>query len=201
MASYITHYVRKHKTMPPECKDKKTFQCQLENCGYLFLTEYQLKLHVKKVHATEKRSKGPYKQKFRADQHNSYRMPGSIPCPHCNRPMVSDQKLQSHIKMMHGEKLFECSDCGKGFTREKQIELHLKNQKFHCKDGSKLMGPNTTARIIRKQPTEKDVSDYSGARSGPLSGKSNRGKTMASESQLGLWMAAETQAKHWSQQQ
>ena len=60
--------------------------------------------------------------------------PGSIPCPECNKP-ITEPKMKSHMKRMHGEKPFKCVDCHKGFHSEKYLRQHLTNhRKFPCKD-------------------------------------------------------------------
>ena len=61
---------------------------------------------------------------------------------------------------MHGEKIFLCSDCDKQFGSVKYCENHIKSQKFSCKDGTRLVGPNTTARVIEKYLSQKDDSNF-----------------------------------------
>ena len=46
----MTHFVRIHNTMPPCYKGRETFKCQIKECGYIFLGQYQLDSHMKRIH-------------------------------------------------------------------------------------------------------------------------------------------------------
>ena len=147
--------------MPPEYEGRETFKCEVEECGYIFLTKKRHKEHTDQIHgdAPRKKYKTPKQPEFGPNTlstKKSFKIKGSIQCPHCYRPMSSDQKLQSHIQRMHGEKSFFCQDCNRGFCREKQLKLHLENQKFSCKDGSRIKGAGIMGQHMRKHKGESD---------------------------------------------
>ena len=46
----MTHFVRIHNTMPPCYEGRETFKCKIKECGYIFLGQYQLDSHMKRIH-------------------------------------------------------------------------------------------------------------------------------------------------------
>ena len=94
-----------------------------------------LSLTLKKVHGsgTELKTKNRKRKMIRFNKSVLVK-PGSIPCPECNKP-ITEPKMKSHMKRMHGEKPFKCVDCHRGFHSEKYLRQHLTNhRKFPCKD-------------------------------------------------------------------
>ena len=84
----MTHFVRIHNTMPPCYEGRETFKCGVKECGYIFLNQYNLDFHTKKIHERK-----VSKRKTCFDK--SYKLkPGGINCPQCNKPMSSDHKLK-----------------------------------------------------------------------------------------------------------
>ena len=53
---YMTHFVRSHNTMPPCYEGRKTFKCEIEECGYMFLKQTRLDHHMKTVRVCERMS-------------------------------------------------------------------------------------------------------------------------------------------------
>ena len=53
---YMTHFVRSHNTMPPCYEGRKTFKCEIEECGYMFLKQSRLDHHMKTVRVCERMS-------------------------------------------------------------------------------------------------------------------------------------------------
>ena len=58
-----------------------------------------------------------------------------LPCPDCARIFISPQTLAKH-RYTHAEYMYECADCGCGFTFKSQLEshhkVHLKMAGFVC---------------------------------------------------------------------
>ena len=48
-----------------------------------------------------------------------------LPCPDCTRVFISPRTLAKH-KYMHADYMYECANCGCGFTLKSQLESHLK---------------------------------------------------------------------------
>ena len=58
-----------------------------------------------------------------------------LPCPDCTRSFISPRTLAKH-RYTHAEYMYECADCGHGFTFKSQLEshrkVHLKMAGFVC---------------------------------------------------------------------
>ena len=58
-----------------------------------------------------------------------------LPCPDCARIFISPRTLAKH-RYTHAEYMYECADCGHGFTFNSQLEshrkVHLKMAGFVC---------------------------------------------------------------------
>ena len=58
-----------------------------------------------------------------------------LPCPDCTCMFISPQTLAKH-RYMHTDYMYECADCGHGFTFKSQLEshhkVHLKMAGFVC---------------------------------------------------------------------
>ena len=125
-ASYAKRYVMAHfqkvHVKPPELKHV------CEYCGKRFLYPSHLKTHMNDFHGSGEKKKPRIRKKNIITEKQ-----GSIPCPHCKKPMSSNQILQRHIQRLHGEKTFKCPDCGKGFGLKKDLKQHLVQQKISCK--------------------------------------------------------------------
>ena len=135
----MTHFTRSHNTMPPCYEGRKTFKCEIEECGYMFIKQSRLEHHMKTIHGsgTELKTKNRKRKMIRFNKSVLVK-PGSIPCPECNKP-ITEPKMKSHMKRMHGEKPFKCVDCHRGFHSEKYLRQHLTNhRKYPCKDNPEM---------------------------------------------------------------
>ena len=150
----MTHFVRVHNTMPPCYEGRETFKCKIKECGYIFLGQYQLDSHMKRIH--ERKAS---KRKNCFDKSCKLK-PGGINCPQCNKPMSSDHKLKRHINTMHGEKKFQCPQCPKRFCTKGNLNMHINGagqvRKFSCKDGTRVENDNLSPFIRRKMKKEKE---------------------------------------------
>ena len=98
-----------------------------------------LSLTLKKVHGSgnELKTKNRKRRMIRFNKSVLVK-PGSISCPECNKP-ITEPKMKSHMKRMHGEKPFKCVDCHRGFHSEKYLRQHLTNhRKYPCKDNPEM---------------------------------------------------------------
>ena len=120
--------------MPPCYEGRETFKCKIKECGYIFLGQYQLDSHMKRIHERK-----VSKRKTCFDKTAKLK-PGGINCPQCNKPMSSDHKLKRHINTMHGEKKFFCPQCQKGFCTKGNLNMHITGagnpRNKSCKDGT-----------------------------------------------------------------
>ncbi|XP_030649953.1 zinc finger protein 646 [Chanos chanos] len=64
--------------------------------------------------------------------HKNLHKTGEYHCNVCNSTYPNRLAMKNHLRMHFALKKFTCSDCGKGFRTQKQLEVHTTNQL--CKD-------------------------------------------------------------------
>ena len=57
----------------------------------------------------------------------------SIPCPHCAKCFQRSDNLNRHISVFHTtNKPYECQQCAKKFSTEKQYNAHIRRHENNC---------------------------------------------------------------------
>ena len=105
---YITHFKQKHKSLPPEYKDKPKVFC--DQCPDVFLSDERLRQHVSLKHTKKKVEK--QKRIFSCDQ--------------CEKTYSTQQNLKEHRLVVH-QKLtpYKCDLCPRKFGLKAILETHI----------------------------------------------------------------------------
>jgi len=102
-------------------RHNRPFRCDVAECPSVdigFTSTKQLDDHKRQYHLGIE------------DQAKSFPEPPSTPknskwiCPKCNKSFTRNLALQSHLLAHNGERPFECSHCGKAFTRQNDCTRH-----------------------------------------------------------------------------
>ncbi|XP_073828362.1 uncharacterized protein isoform X2 [Musca autumnalis] len=120
--------------MATHATGKKDFKC--EDCGRLYAFEFQLKMHVSKVHNDQqvcdqcgKTINGTASLKLhKMAMHTEDGKRRKWPCDICNAQLSTNNSLKSHKLSFHSEgtTAFVCKDCGKVAANEKAMLRHKK---------------------------------------------------------------------------
>ena len=83
-----------------------------------------------------------------------------VQCPHCNRKVVGDKKLQVHIERVHVEKKFECLQCGMKFktnsTLTNHMRTHQEGRELQCPHCPKMLNGKNSLHLHIKRCHETD---------------------------------------------
>ena len=136
---------------------KMNYECSF--CGLAGLQEWQLKSHVKTVHATFKIGDYEYPLEYHFSwtcsmcDFNCYTSPefnkhvkenhflaSTYKCEHCELTFPKFQTMKRHITSKHEKKNFICKfeNCGRGYARNGDLKRHVQSihegkKQFGCK--------------------------------------------------------------------
>ena len=129
----------KSKSRAKKRKALKTHLC--ETCNHTFRKNYQLKVHISRVHHSEKPFKcnicgKPFASKQRKKSHVEAIHEGKklsanrLNCDLCKKSFASKQRLNSHVASIHeGNKpivnRLECSFCDSTFASKQRLKTHI----------------------------------------------------------------------------
>lgn len=123
MRYYIIHYRSVHKDLPPEVKDKPQFIC--DQCPDSFLSEYNLKQHISRIHANNGLIK----------PHLKLRKYPKKKCPDCSKIFKCSNALQEHVLVKHKNITpHHCDQCSRKFGLAGTLRDHKKlvHTKVRC---------------------------------------------------------------------
>ena len=146
----ITHYDKLHRKSVPSSsktpspsvspsspnsskkkKEKQRFSCP--KCTIPFYSKFSLNRHISRIHGEEPHL---YRE-------SDFR----LKCPICQAPFVTRAFLRDHVQKHSGVPGYLCSQCGKGFFTEDNLNQHAKK---HC-----LKSKTTSTARNRRQKRKK----------------------------------------------
>lgn len=111
---------------------RNLFECQL--CNRFFLTEDKLRLHHRRMHTIQKKSRvcnicgDAFKSLQALHYHNSskHSLEKKFQCTICEKRFILNYQLTVHMRSHTGERPFECQVCHKRFDIFSNLTVHMR---------------------------------------------------------------------------
>jgi len=124
--------------------DKHSKVCQnipcSEKCGKKFTTTTKMEEHVRRVHSEEAKKfncdqcEKSYGLKRNLSQHKKGTHDNTtVECPDCKK-MINSVAFAKHKRVVHGDKPYKCTLCGKDFAQPSHLKRHTNTVHFAIKN-------------------------------------------------------------------
>ena len=122
-----TGALKTHLTHIHKIGEQPRFTCNY--CEWSTGYKFTLEQHISSVHLRERNSK----------------------CMHCEKAFANKYRLKEHVQRMHivGDKVHECSECGKKYATRKSLDCHKQSHKAKTFEKCNICGKNLRDKSLK----------------------------------------------------